>query len=127
MSYYWQVIAPNTHCSLFPIHHFCVLTYIPYFLYYTLVSNKLRSIINASCKPTVYKINAGSLINAGGVTQSHVAIIAHAMATKRKAYAVTTKLQAVKVAEKTSKKAVAMWAENSQLTVSTAMNTTNTP
>ena len=38
-----------------------------------------------------------------------------------------TKLQAVKVAQKTSKEAAAMSVKNSQLTVSTATNTTNTP
>ena len=47
----------------------------------------------------------------------HVAIIAPAMATKRKAHTVTTKLQAVEVAEKTSKGAAALSAKNSQLTV----------
>ena len=43
----------------------------------------------------------------------HVAIIAPAMATKRKAYTVTTNLQAVKVVKKTSKEAAAMSANNS--------------
>ena len=47
--------------------------------------------------------------------------------TKRKAYTVTTKLQAVEVAEKTSKEAAAMSAKKSQLTASTATNTMNTP
>ena len=56
----------------------------------------------------------------------HVAIIAPALVTKRKAYTVTAKLQAVKVAEKMSKERAAMSAKNSQLTVSTATNTTNT-
>ena len=37
----------------------------------------------------------------------HVAIITPAMATKRKAFTETTKLQAMEVAEKTSKKAAA--------------------
>ena len=46
------------------------------------------------------------------------------MVTKRKAYTVTTKLQAVKVAENMSKEAAAMSANNSQLTVNTATNTT---
>ena len=57
----------------------------------------------------------------------HVAIIGPAMTTKRKVYTVTTKLQAVKVAEKTSKEAAAMSAKNSQLTVSMATNTPNRP
>ena len=38
----------------------------------------------------------------------HLAIITPAMATKRKAYTVTTNLQDVKVAKKTSKEAAAM-------------------
>ena len=53
-----------------------------------------------------------------------VAIIAPAMATIRKVYTVTINLQAVEVAEKT---AAAMLANNSQLTVSKATNTMNTP
>ena len=43
----------------------------------------------------------------------HVTMIAPAMATKRKLYTVTTKLQAAEVAEKTSKAAAAMLAKNS--------------
>ena len=42
------------------------LNEVPYYLYYTPVSNKRRSLINAWCKPTAYEINAGSLINARG-------------------------------------------------------------
>ena len=53
----------------------------------------------------------------------HIAMIAPAMATKRKVYTVITKLQAVEVTKKTSKEAAAMTAKNSQLTVSTATNT----
>ena len=90
---------------------------VPYFLY--IID---QSLINTSCKPTLYEINTGPLINTGGVTQSHITIIATAMATNRKVYAVTTKLQTVEVAERTSKEAVAKWAENSQLTVGTATN-----
>ena len=56
----------------------------------------------------------------------HLAIIAPAMVTKRKAHTVTTKLQAVEVDEKTSKKAAAMSTKNSQLSVSMATNMTNT-
>ena len=56
----------------------------------------------------------------------HVAIIEPPMVTKRKAHTVTTKLQAVEVAEKTTKEAAAMSTKNSQLTVSTATNRTNT-
>ena len=41
----------------------------------------------------------------------HVAIIAPAIATKRKAYTVTTNLQDVEVAKKTSKQAAAMLAK----------------
>ena len=55
----------------------------------------------------------------------HVAIIVPAMATMEKVYTVTTKLQAVEVAEKISKKAAAMSAKNSTLTLSMATNTTN--
>ena len=55
-----------------------------------------------------------------------VAIIVPSVPTKRKAYTVTTKLQAVEVADKTSKEEAVMSAKNSQLTVSTAANTTNT-
>ena len=59
----------------------------------------------------------------------HIAIITPAMATKRKAYTVITNLQGVKVAEKMSKEAATMLANNSQLhvTVSTATNTMNMP
>ena len=53
--------------------------------------------------------------------------IAPAMATKRKAHTETTELEAVEVGEKTSKEAAAMSVKNSQLTVSTTTNTTNTP
>ena len=53
----------------------------------------------------------------------HVAIIAPAMVTERKAHTVTTKLQVVEVAEKTSKEAAAMSAKNSQLSMSTSTNT----
>ena len=51
-----------------------------YFLYYTLVSIKRWSLINTWCRPTVNKINAGSLINAGAWHNIHVAIIPPAMA-----------------------------------------------
>ena len=71
----------------------------------------------------LYKHNEGSLTNAGAWHKIHVAIIAHALVTKRKAHTVTTKLQAVEVAEKASKEAAAMSAKNSQLTVSTVTNT----
>ena len=47
----------------------------------------------------------------------HIAIITPAMATKRKAHTVTTKLQAVEVAKKMSKEAAAMSLKNSQSTV----------
>ena len=83
--------------------------------------------MNAWCKPTVYEINAGSLINVGAWHNIHVTIIAPTMTTKRGAYTSTTKLQTVEVADKTSKEAAAMSAKNFQLTVSTATNTTNTP
>ena len=53
----------------------------------------------------------------------HVTIIAPAVATRRKAHTVTTKLPAIEVAKKTSKEAAAMLAKNSQLTVSMATNT----
>ena len=43
-----------------------------------------------------------------------VAIISPAMATKRKVYTVTTKIQATEVAEKNSKEAAAMSAKNFQ-------------
>ena len=46
---------------------------------------------------------------------------------KGKVYTVTTKLEAVKVVKKMSKEAATMLAKNSQLTVSTATNTLNTP
>ena len=53
----------------------------------------------------------------GAWNNIHVTIIAPAMATKRKAYTVTTtcKLQAVKVAKKMSKEVAAMSVKNSQL------------
>ena len=42
---------------------------LPYFLYYTPVSNKRPSLTNAWCKPTVHEINPAFLINAGGMAQ----------------------------------------------------------
>ena len=52
------------------------------------------------CKPILYQINAGSLINAGAW---HNILMAPAMATKRKAYTVTT----LEVAKKMSKEEAA--------------------
>ena len=75
----------------------------------------------------VYKIYPGSLINAWAWNNINIAIIEPAMATKRKVCTVTNKLQAVEVAVKTSKEAVAMSAKNSSLTVSRPTNTMNTP
>ena len=53
----------------------------------------------------------------------HIVIIAPAIVTKGKVYSITTKLQAVELAKKTSYEAVAMSTKNFQLTVSMATNT----
>ena len=82
--------------------------YTVYFLSYHIFSIIHRSVINACCKPTLHETNAGSLINAGGWHNIHIAIITPAMATKRKAYTVATNPQAVEVAEKMSEEAAAM-------------------
>ena len=56
-----------------------------------------------------------------------VAVITLAMVTKKKAYTVISKLQAIEVAKKSSKEASGMSSKNAQLTVSMATNTMNTP